>query len=308
MLDEFIKGWIGLFSRSPKTKLAWRATTGLAVPTYSSTRWWSKWEVMKHMHDAFGDVLPFLEDNDLPASSQKLLDVLNDPPKSRKLQMELAITVDFGEPFVKATYILEGDIDGPLALSAYEEIVKLHATISTQHFLNTTAIASKLSSNRPTQKQQLINFATDCIKPAITYFKQKFESDLQPIVTAFKYARYFDPPKVSELNPSATDIDHLKAFPFLSNKLEDLKKELPSYLAKVDGLSPNIDKLEWWKVHENELPYWSAACQLVLLVQPSSAAAERVFSLLSNSFGDQQTSSLEETIETSIMLQYNYRK
>ena len=49
----------------------------------------------------------------------------------------------------------------------------------------------------------------------------------------FKYARYFDPPKVSELNPSATDIDHLKAFPFLSNKLEDLKKELPSYLAKV---------------------------------------------------------------------------
>ena len=96
---------------------------------------------------------------------------------------------------------------------------------------------------------------------------------------------------MSELNPSVTDIDHLKAFPFLSNKLEDLKKELPSYLAKVDGLSPNIDKLEWWKVHENELPYWSAACQLVLLVQPSSAAAERVFSLLSNSFGDQQTSS-----------------
>ena len=33
-----------------------------------------------------------------------------------------------------------------------------------------------------------------------------------------------------------------------------------------------------------------------------------VFSLLSNSFGDQQTSALEETIETSIMLQYNYRK
>ena len=33
-----------------------------------------------------------------------------------------------------------------------------------------------------------------------------------------------------------------------------------------------------------------------------------VFSLLSNSFGDQQISSLEETIETSILLQYNYRK
>ncbi len=73
-------------------------------------------------------------------------------------------------------------------------------------------------------------------------------------------------------------------------------------------MSPTIDKLEWWKKHSNELPHWSAACKLVLLVQPSSAAAERVFSLLSNSFGEQQTSSLEETIEASIMLQYNYRK
>ena len=53
----------------------------------------------------------------------------------------------------------------------------------------------------------------------------------------FKYARLFDPVKVSELNPCcSSDIDHLKAFPFLSDKLEDLKKELPSYLAKVDSI------------------------------------------------------------------------
>ena len=44
---------------------------------------------------------------------------------------------------------------------------------------------------------------------------------------------------------------------------------------------------------------------MVLLVEPSSAAAERVFSHLSNSFTEQQMSSLEDYIETSIMLQYN---
>ena len=42
VLDEFIKVWVGLFTRSPKAKLAWREATGLPVPTYSSTRWWSK--------------------------------------------------------------------------------------------------------------------------------------------------------------------------------------------------------------------------------------------------------------------------
>ena len=39
--------------------------------------------------------------------------------------------------------------------------------------------------------------------------------------------------------------------------------------------------------------------------QPSAAAAERVFSLLQNSFKDQQYSSLKDYIEASIMLQYN---
>ena len=42
------------------------------------------------------------------------------------------------------------------------------------------------------------------------------------------------------------------------------------------------------------------------MTSKSSAAAERVFSLLSNSFGARQESSLEDYIQASIMLQYNY--
>ena len=42
----------------------------------------------------------------------------------------------------------------------------------------------------------------------------------------------------------------------------------------------------------------------LLLKQPSSAAAERAFSLLTNSFNDEQRRSLEGYIELSIMLQY----
>ena len=41
----------------------------------------------------------------------------------------------------------------------------------------------------------------------------------------------------------------------------------------------------------------------VITVQPSSAAAERVFSLLSNSFTKRQTSSLEDYMQLSVMLQ-----
>jgi len=70
---------------------------------------------------------------------------------------------------------------------------------------------------------------------------------------------------------------------------------------------PIIWSTSFWKRHESDLPNWSRAARQVLLVQLSSAASERVFSLLKNSFGDRQNSALQDYIEASLMLQYNNR-
>ena len=53
--------------------------------------------------------------------------------------------------------------------------------------------------------------------------------------------------------------------------------------------------------------YYATAARKVLVVQPSSAASERVFSLLNNAFSQQQHSALQDYIEASIMMQYNRR-
>ena len=52
--------------------------------------------------------------------------------------------------------------------------------------------------------------------------------------------------------------------------------------------------------------YWEAA-QLLSLVMPSSCAAERVFSLLNNHFGEHQTRTLSDQIFLSLYLSYNKR-
>ncbi len=53
------------------------------------------------MLTAFGDVEKFLENDDLPpATSTKLLQVLDDPAKTRKLKIEMATTVDTMEPSI----------------------------------------------------------------------------------------------------------------------------------------------------------------------------------------------------------------
>ena len=142
----------------------------------------------------------FLERDDLPpATSTKLLQVLNDPAKTRKLKIEIATTVDAMEPFVNTKYKLE--CDGPLGL------------------------------------------------------------------------RLFSPFKFHELKPSATDVDCLKAFPFLSSQetIDRLKMEIPMYMAASEDISTEIDLIAWWKIHAIELLnglmlfkryYYSSHCQL----------------------------------------------
>ena len=233
--------------------------------------------------------------------------MLQNPNVKPCLQIELAAVVDAGEAFVKATYNLEGD--GPLVLRCYEILSTLTAGIQVGHYPNVQAIAQMLSEGSPVIVQQWVGYAKTCVKPGLQYFLNKFSEELRSSVAAFKAARLFLPQKVVELKPDVAAVDSLQAFPFLNKAsiLINLKSELPSYLAKAADIDAELDPLVWWKAHSVDLPHWSTAAADVLLVQPSSAAAERVFSLLKASFGPQQDVTLNDYIQTSLMLQYNNR-
>ena len=150
-----------------------------------------------HLFKAFGDVATFLQYGDLPPSAKKLLDMLNDQPTMRKLQIEIAITIDAMEAFVKATYNLEGD--GVLALFVYEEIRKQFAVVSVKLYPNVAAVVKQLSQGNSPYENQLVTYGCNCAQPAFDYFKLKFSTDLKPVVDAFRAARYFSPSKLSEL-------------------------------------------------------------------------------------------------------------
>ena len=109
--------------------------------------------------------------------------------------------------------------------------------------------------------------------------KLNLEIDSEKPLAVFKAARLFSPVRLHEIQPTALDLDQLKVLLFLddSTVLSNLKVELPSYLAKASQVNSDFDILEWWKLHEAELPHWSSAVKKGLLLQPSSAASERVF-------------------------------
>lgn len=311
-LKLFIEHWVGLFSHSCKLRLEWKDKTGKAIRTYSKTRWWSKWQVMEQVHDMFGDVVGFLV-ADAPQDSsilrKRLKATIEDLPARAQLQMQLSAVVEFGRPFADATYQLEGD--GALCSRVYEVISALTRFVNAEpvHLPCTTAVARTLSAGNQLQQQQWLAFAQECIAPAIHYFNQRFGPGgaLYDNVEAFRAAQYFDPLKVSELQPTVDEVADLARLPFLSNAdVELMQEQLPQFLAACEGVRA-AEPLKWWLDHGNQFPAWASAFKKVLLVQPSSAAVERVFSLLENSFGKNQASALEDYIEGALMLQYNHR-
>ena len=61
-----------------------------------------------------------------------------------------------------------------------------------------------------------------------------------------------------------------------------MKGKLSQYMAKTDCVSPEFDLLEWWKIHQCQLPGGRELAK-ISNIQSSLSAAEHVFTLLWNS-------------------------
>ena len=297
-LTEFIVSWTSLFSHSPKGRMLWKEQTGRSMGNFSATRWWSRWEIMDQILVQFGDIEAFLRKEDVGSNAThlKLLGFLTDVEKKAKLQLELAAVIDWGHPFVKATYRLEGD--GPLAVDCYETIETVRAAIGSSHTPNVQAIIQKVSSSSDSillhnvfcvspkvhsrdargkagssnsggsLQQEMLQHTKACVQPGLDYFEKHLSSSLKDVLLAFKAARFFSPQKMRDIQPDADVIDTLKTFPFLNSptNLNELKEELPMYLAKVTDLNPKIECLDWWKENEHSLPCWAHAARKIFLV------------------------------------------
>ena len=196
------------------------------------------------------------------------------------------------------------DGDGPLVLSCYESISYLNPAARQGNYSILTSVASNLYSGDTAMEEHLTDHAKSCVQPGVSYYFQQVSTNMKGPLETFKAARLFSLSKLSEINPSVNGIDSLYSFRFLSPFIPGLKEEFPQYIALTEDIDPSYDPLLFWNRHEANLPNWSKAVKSVLLVQPSSVASERIFSLQRNSFGERQNLSLQDYIEASLTLQY----
>jgi len=122
----------------------------------------------------------------------------------------------------------------------------------------------------------------------------------------------FDPARIDTLGGDINSVEaQLKLIPFFNdNEVAALMMQLPAYraLAISEVLTNSVDREVWWesKKHTAGVDRWFAGATMVMICQPSSASAERIFSMLKALIGDQQqANALQDYQEASIMARYN---
>lgn len=148
-----------------------------------------------------------------------------------------------------------------------------------------------------------------------------------------RLAQVFDPSKargfsVERLNEHLAGLEQLKCFGKFekdlssggrSRLLTKMGEEIPGFytaLQAVDVNTFNRDDvqgfttavLDWWRTEGKCVPHWQTAARIMFAIPPSSAAAERVFSILANSFGPQRSRALNDLLEGTILVSYNSAK
>ena len=132
-----------------------------------------------------------------------------------------------------------------------------------------------------------------------------------------RVSQLFDPSfAVANLTPRFVD-ELCASIPALNGSAAALKAEVEAYRVAARS-APAIDHrdvkafteavLEFWRKQGTKMPAWRKAARIVLAIPPTSAASERVFSLLEAMFGTGMDASLSDLIQASLMLRYNERR
>jgi hypothetical protein len=314
-LHDFWASWNSLFCRSLKASTSWRQKYGVAVPSCSPTRWWSKRECLHFILVNFGQVGVWVnrvfENKEVEgANIRRLHEIMTDMNKMWKLRLELAAVVELTEVFQKATYILEGD--GPLCCTTWQVLEHVKLDVDKRHptmdYPSTRAIIRELVLAMPGPVGELavnhwVAYAREMTEPAVSYLNRKVFGELLPIVEVFKACRIVNPAYIQ----SVSEILTAAYFRAETQLLVDIQLVT---IAEVDACIPEIARMvqaagantftviagrelhaeiiSFWQTYRAVLPGFAALYYRCLLLQPSSASSERVFSILKRVLGKSQ--------------------
>jgi hypothetical protein len=253
-------------------------------------------------------------------------EMLKEGDSRDELQWELCAVVDLGTILVNACYILEGD--SLLGIRAYDIIkriltkydeIRLAANANDGTFLNFMPNLRALARTYDNDIGLFVRMSTyvkNVIRPAFQYLRENLDesspdSKLLNSMKLFRAFRLFNPSRSSKLLPGeSVSLEHLRNYAHFQGLVDGMYDECADYkiLAEEYPGGEKDDPTEFFEINKLRIPNWYEAFHIVSLVQPSSCAAERVFSILNLAMGDSQQQLLADLTATIVMLRYNRSK
>ncbi|CAN0525337.1 unnamed protein product, partial [Laminaria digitata] len=241
---------------------------------------------------------------------------LDDVVVRRLLLVKLALYNDIVKVLKTACLGLEGDY--ALVHKAYDIIQVVASTLrlddlaASPKFPNVEALLRGDGQRAPSADEEasLRLHVAKCTSDLHQYAQNqfgdgpavKFRSELD----GFKVARMINPSFVRQQERDDVQPKALRLFKFITkNEVVDLERELPKYINLAAAARPTYPVRSFWVDNAASLPAWFKVVKKLWLVQPSSAMMERVFSVLNNVFGKQQTACLNDLVETTVMVRFN---
>ncbi len=132
----------------------------------------------------------------------------------------------------------------------------------------------------------------------------------------FRLVQAFDPMFAAETGITDEWVRELAIIQQLDDTLlTSMCAELPDYLAAAKEVRLNRADvndftdavLQFWRNRVTTLPRWAYAARIVFAISCNSTSCERVFSLMTSMFGQEQLAALSDYIGGSLMLNYNNR-
>ena len=322
----------------------WRKIFKTCWQPPGNTRWWAKLELYKKMIDSFEDLITFcmtaVEDGDIDRIERlkRLATTMTCNEKRGILRFQLAVLTIVGGRLLAATYNLEGD--DCCSLMAYDTIKDCENWLNDHfEFLTYPGLTQEMYDCVSTlmDENEIFNGKTAedlyedlrvqakaILRGALDYFNDTIIVKLASDIELYKTCRYANPVAVRQVIGRQDSLVQFKKAAeelqfFTSAEIDQMGGEwyvyrrLVNEFESIDNENTYDIQMErcstFWRQYLDVLPNMSNFARYCLTMTPSSAAAERVFSMLKNSFSiGQMRQSLEDYTEGSVMLQYNKKK
>lgn len=317
--------WSNLITTCPRARGIFRLLAGVSAKRTSEIRLFCWHDIITQIYDYSAAVHAVITDpgDFAPELRGKLRDLIA-PAVLTDLRMELAIAKDVGALLVKLCIKQEGDspllctttyIHWHSVLDNLRDISQPNTPIATKRALlpsvtqNATAIGGNAAA---------IDFLIDVQSQRMLPVYEKMRGDsegagrLVRTLAILRACRLFNWEWVAAtpLKALIDEMVHVTAIPRCYDHEVALAAELEAYKARADQkfALPVDDRPSLWDFFTAAaiaLPTWWKCAREVALITPSSCTVERVFSLLTQGFSDNQEGALEDYIFASVMVRYN---